>query len=49
VLGITYHTLRSYLNYQPDAADEASAADWARDDPATPSPNEEERVGQTST
>jgi DNA-binding NtrC family response regulator len=34
VLGITYHTLRSYLNYQPGSADEAPIADWARDDSA---------------
>jgi len=32
VLGITYHTLRSYVNYQPGTADEASDADWARDE-----------------
>jgi hypothetical protein len=32
VLGISYHTLRAYLKYEPDAADEAAPADWARDD-----------------
>src|SRR6185437_7430872 len=31
VLGITYHTLRSYLNYRAESADEASAEDWPRD------------------
>ena len=31
VLGISYHTLRSYLKFEPDSRDEATASDWARD------------------
>jgi len=31
VLGISFHTLQGYLKYEPDSADEASPADWARD------------------
>ena len=31
VLGISYHTLQAYLKYEPDAADDAAPADWARD------------------
>ena len=31
VLGISYHTLQSYLKYEPDATDAAAAADWPRD------------------
>jgi transcriptional regulator with PAS, ATPase and Fis domain len=32
VLGITYHTLRSYLNYHPGEPAEALDADWRRDE-----------------
>ena len=31
VLGISYHTLKAYLSYEPDA-DGAASADWARDE-----------------
>jgi two-component system response regulator HydG len=32
VLGISYHTLKAYLAYEPALADEAGSPDWARDE-----------------